>query len=67
MSGSQKARLFVLIFGLVFTLLPLSVELYYLFYKQTILLFLPSIVMFPGGLGALYAVSSKKTNWAQYD
>lgn len=67
MSGSQKARLSVLILGLVFTIFPLSVEMYYWFYKQTVILFLPFPFMFLGGLAAIYAVFSKNTNWAQYD
>ena len=67
MSGSQKARLFVFVFGLLFTLIPAGVELYFIFFKRTIFLFLPFLVMFPGGIAALYAVFSKRTNWAQYD
>lgn len=67
MSDSQKVRLFVFVFGLLFTLIPVGVELYYFFFHRTILLFLPFLFMFPGGLGAIYAVFSKKTNWTQYD
>ena len=65
--GSKNARLIVLVFGLLFTFVPLGVELYYIVFHSTIVLFLPFLVMFPGGIGALYAFFHKDTNWTQYD
>ena len=67
MTGGQKARLTVLVCGILFIAVPVGVELYYILAKRTIFVFLPFLIMLPGGVGALFAVFSKKTNWSQYD